>query len=109
MWIYRATRRFCGRTMKVSSLKDCHLQTVATWRSWVRPWTATCGCWKTSEARTRRNRWMVVRYVDLQGNAQVLWENHEGFFTEGLPSPDGRHLAIMGSTVDGNMWMLENF
>jgi len=51
----------------------------------------------------------VVRYVDLQGNAHVLWENHGGIFTEGLPSPDGRHLAIMGSTVDGNMWMLENF
>jgi hypothetical protein len=51
----------------------------------------------------------VIRYVDLQGNAHVLWENHGGNFTEGLPSPDGRHLAIMGSTVDGNMWMLENF
>ena len=50
-----------------------------------------------------------VRYVDLQGNAHVLWENHEGNVTEGLPSPDGRHLAIMGLTVDGNMWMLENF
>jgi Tol biopolymer transport system component len=51
----------------------------------------------------------AVRYVDLQGNAHVLWENGGGNFTEGLPSPDGRHLAIMGLTVDGNMWMLENF
>ena len=27
----------------------------------------------------------------------------------GAPSPDGRHLAILGGTQDSNVWMLENF
>jgi Tol biopolymer transport system component len=51
----------------------------------------------------------VLLHVDLQGNARVLWKNHGGNWTPALPSPDGRHLAIQGWTVDGNMWMMENF
>jgi DNA-binding winged helix-turn-helix (wHTH) protein/Tol biopolymer transport system component len=48
-------------------------------------------------------------YVDFQGNSQVLWKNRAGNVTAGLPSPDGRHLAIMGLGFDGNIWMMENF
>jgi Tol biopolymer transport system component len=51
----------------------------------------------------------VLLHVDLQGNARVLWKNHGGNWTPAMSSPDGRHLAIQGWTVDGNMWMLENF
>jgi len=48
-------------------------------------------------------------YVDFQGNSQLLWKNRAGNLTAGLPSPDGRHLAIMGQAFDGNIWMMENF
>jgi hypothetical protein len=49
-------------------------------------------------------------HVDLQGNAQVLWENlGRSGVTEPVASPDGRHLAFDDWTTDGNMWMLENF
>jgi eukaryotic-like serine/threonine-protein kinase len=48
-------------------------------------------------------------YVDFQGNSQTLWKNRAGNYTAGLPSPDGRHLAIMGLAFDGNIWMMENF
>jgi serine/threonine protein kinase len=51
----------------------------------------------------------VLLHVDLQGNVRVLWKNDGGNWTPALPSPDGRHLAIQGWTVDGNMWMIENF
>ncbi|MGB7843986.1 MAG: hypothetical protein WBL63_00095 [Candidatus Acidiferrum sp.] len=51
----------------------------------------------------------VVLHVDLQGNAQVLWEVQGGTNTYSVPSPDGRHLAMQKMTVDGNMWMMENF
>jgi hypothetical protein len=47
--------------------------------------------------------------VDLQGNARVLWDQAGGVGTYGLPSPDGHHLAMLGWTVNSNMWMLENF
>jgi len=51
----------------------------------------------------------VLLQVDLQGNAHVLWQQHGGKFTYGRPSPDGRHLAMLGWAVDSNLWMMENF
>ena len=52
----------------------------------------------------------VLLYVDLQGNAHVLWENARASGdTEAYSSPDGRHLAISSLTTNSNMWMLENF
>ena len=39
----------------------------------------------------------VLLHVDLDGNAQVLFKNHGGMWAPGLPSPDGRHLAIVSS------------
>ena len=51
-------------------------------------------------------------FVDLQGRADVLLKR-ETFWDRGpffqVPSPDGRHLAWAGVTVEGNIWMLENF
>jgi Tol biopolymer transport system component len=51
----------------------------------------------------------ALLYVDLQGNAHVLWQQHGGPGTYGFPSPDGRHLAFLGWTIDANVWMMENF
>jgi DNA-binding winged helix-turn-helix (wHTH) protein/Tol biopolymer transport system component len=48
-------------------------------------------------------------YVDFQGNWQFLWKNRAGNYTGGLPSPDGRNLAIVGQGFDGNIWMMNNF
>jgi serine/threonine protein kinase/dipeptidyl aminopeptidase/acylaminoacyl peptidase len=56
-----------------------------------------------------KDRGPVVLSVDLQGNARLLWEHKGGIDTYGVPSPDGRHLAMRGWNVEGNLWMLENF
>jgi hypothetical protein len=46
--------------------------------------------------------------VDLKGNVKLLWKsNSERCF--GVPSPDGRHLAIYDWKLSANMWMMENF
>jgi WD40 repeat protein len=53
-----------------------------------------------------------ILYVDLLGNANVVWKSegngadHENRMQ---PSPDGRHLAIQNSTMESNMWRMENF
>jgi len=49
--------------------------------------------------------------VDLEGRAEVLsQQRYLGVYeTFGIPSPDGRHVALLGYTVDSNVWMLENF
>ncbi len=54
-------------------------------------------------------RGVVLLHTDLQGKARLLWENKGGLDTYGVPSPDGRHLAMRAWNVDSNLWMMENF
>jgi len=48
-------------------------------------------------------------HVDLSGNAQVLWEHKGAGDIWGVPSPDGRYLAILGEVNNSNVWMFEGF
>ncbi|MFI5095005.1 MAG: protein kinase [Candidatus Acidiferrales bacterium] len=48
-------------------------------------------------------------HMDLQGNTRLLWENPGGFEIYGVPSQDGRHLAMRGWNVESNLWLMENF
>ena len=53
---------------------------------------------------------MAVLYVDLKGDARVLWQyKGAGGGTCGIPSPDGRHLLIPTAVRNSNVWMIENF
>ena len=47
--------------------------------------------------------------VDLRGTVQTLWEQKGDLAVLGLPSPDGRFLAITSWTTVSNVWMLESF
>jgi serine/threonine protein kinase len=51
----------------------------------------------------------TLLYVDLEGNARVVWQNSGGTGSWGIASPDGRHLAIRGGARNSNVWMLEGF
>lgn len=51
----------------------------------------------------------VLWYVNLKGVARQLWKNRGGNWAFGIPSPDGRYLAIESSNNSQNMWMMENF
>jgi serine/threonine protein kinase len=48
-------------------------------------------------------------YVDMHGVPKKLWHNDGDFPPVGVPSPDGRRLAIQGSTLDDNIWLIEDF
>jgi serine/threonine protein kinase len=47
-------------------------------------------------------------HVDERGNTARLWKSL-GPKCIGIPSPDGRHLAIYDWKRSANMWMMENF
>jgi serine/threonine protein kinase len=47
--------------------------------------------------------------VGLDGKAQPVIANHSPDALLGLPSPDGRKLAVMAGSYNQNVWMLENF
>jgi eukaryotic-like serine/threonine-protein kinase len=59
--------------------------------------------------------------LDLKGSGQLLWA-YQGTVEPGItafvggplapwavPSPDGRHLAICGWSLNANIWLMENF
>jgi serine/threonine protein kinase/Tol biopolymer transport system component len=48
-------------------------------------------------------------YVDLKGQATALKSPQSMDPPWGVPSPDGRHLAVMNSAVSRNVWLIENF
>jgi len=48
-------------------------------------------------------------HLDLKGNVRFLWEHPGGIEIYGVPSPDGRHLAMRGWNVESNVWLMENF
>jgi len=57
----------------------------------------------------RTKRGAVLSYMNLHGNAHILWEIPGSPWTYARPSPDGRHLAVATSSISNNMWMMENF
>jgi Tol biopolymer transport system component len=52
----------------------------------------------------------TLLYVNLEGNARVLWQyKAAGGEIWGIPSPDGRYLAIAGEVISSSVWMVEGF
>ena len=51
----------------------------------------------------------TLLYVDLKGNARVLWQYKGSGVIWGIPPPDGRYLAIEGRVSNSNVWMLQGF
>lgn len=51
----------------------------------------------------------VLLYTDLRGNARVLWQPKGATMTWGVPSSDGRHLAMPGSSLSSNIWRVQDF
>jgi Tol biopolymer transport system component len=47
-------------------------------------------------------------FIDLSGKASVLWRQAGSPGIWGVPSPDGRYLALMMSTDDANAYMVDN-
>jgi len=51
----------------------------------------------------------TLLHVNMQGQAHVLTQNRGVDYIFGVPSPDGRHLAIVHDADNKNMRMMENF
>jgi Tol biopolymer transport system component len=49
----------------------------------------------------------TILYADLKGSTRVLWQYKGLGRVWGVPSPDGRYLAILGHVMNSNAWMLE--
>jgi Tol biopolymer transport system component len=50
----------------------------------------------------------VLLSVELEGKINLLWEQRGAFGVSGVPSPDGRHIAIWLWTTNNNIWIADN-
>jgi eukaryotic-like serine/threonine-protein kinase len=48
-------------------------------------------------------------HINLRGEIHLIRENFGKDYTAGVPSPDGRHLAIETTADNKNVWMMEDF
>jgi serine/threonine protein kinase/Tol biopolymer transport system component len=51
----------------------------------------------------------TLLHIDLNGSVQPVWRQPQPAETWGIPSPDGRHLAMIAESADANVWMIDNF
>ena len=58
---------------------------------------------------TRNSDGATLLRVALNGDAQSIWHQSQSTATWGFPSPDGRHLAILGANSEANVWLIDNF
>src|SRR5271165_6383742 len=55
--------------------------------------------WPWRSAQTQHTR-SAQRPLRRAGNSHLLWKKDGGIGTFGIPSPDGRHLAMLGWTLN---------
>jgi serine/threonine protein kinase/DNA-binding winged helix-turn-helix (wHTH) protein/Tol biopolymer transport system component len=67
-------------------------------------WTADGKSWYVSAVSTRGS---ILLKVDASGKAERLLQGLN--WGDAVPSPDGRHIAMLGQLLTSNVWMLENF
>ncbi len=70
-------------------------------------WTADGkSLWVSASTNTGIN---AMLNVDLQGRARPVWEQTRMYIGWAIPSPDGRHIALLQASGNSNVWMVENF
>ncbi len=51
----------------------------------------------------------VLLHIGLDGSARAIWRQAESLRTWGVPSPDGRHITMFGTSEEANVWMIDDF
>jgi len=51
----------------------------------------------------------TLLHVARNGDTHAIWQQPQLTATWGFPSPDGRHLALLGAGSEANVWVISNF
>lgn len=51
----------------------------------------------------------TLLHIGLDGDVRSVWQQPRSTHAWGIPSPDGRHLAMVGAGSESNVWMIGNF
>ncbi len=50
----------------------------------------------------------ILLRIELNGKAVPVWHQAQPLDIWGIPSPDGQHLLIYGSSAEANVWIIDN-
>ena len=64
---------------------------------------------KSAYMATRGPSGSTLLRIGLNGEVQPVWGRVQPTNLWGVPSPDGRHMAVFDASSDANAWMIENF
>ncbi len=103
-------------------LREIHIRFVSivdkttsevTAKGWARPYVSAGLDWSVDGKAVYVSSWApkgaALLRVDLKGRVNVLWQQKGYPGTWGVPSPDGRYLAVLAGTTESNAWLMENF
>jgi Tol biopolymer transport system component/DNA-binding winged helix-turn-helix (wHTH) protein len=118
---YLVTHQFYG-PQRVNGLRILPLAGGSARFIPISDWIANCGLDWAADSKSvwvagnmertfsARERFRILN-VDLNGKARMMLElNDQGIrIGPGVPSPDGRYLALFGATYNSNVWLLDGF
>jgi len=104
-----AIARNLENPIEIRSLHGQLIRTIPSQSFGVLSWLAWSADQKGFFVTRKGQNGDELLYLDFQGNAASLRNCVGGDTCDGLPSPDGRHIAIGDKDQSNNMWMLENF
>jgi len=101
------------RRIRILSLRGDRPQDVAVPARPLDPhafyWASDRAGWYVSSTAPTNSAGSDLLHVDLDGHVRVVWHQNVPDSTSGIPSPDGRHLALTHATIISNVWMLKDF
>ncbi len=104
-----ATARSPESPIEIRSLHGELMRKIPSQSLGVLTWLTWAADQKGFFVSRKGQRGDELLYLDLQGKATSLRKCVGRDTCQGLPSPDGRHLAIIDRDQSNNMWMMENF
>lgn len=57
---------------------------------------------------SQENRGATLLTVSLRGDVHALWKQEGAYAISGIPSPDGRHIAVWLWILNYNFWIVDN-
>jgi roadblock/LC7 domain-containing protein len=119
-WCFSPDGKYFAWPSNRTSLKEFGVRIFSVAGEWkqdiaVPGWTEIYGLdWAPNSmslwacARDTKGKWALLN-VALDGRVRTMLSNPNLNLEWAIPSPDGRHLAIVEDSNTSNVWLLENF
>jgi Tol biopolymer transport system component len=119
-WVLSPNGKYLAWARNRTTLKEFGVRVLSLAEGWKRDiavpgWAEIYGLdWAADSkslwaAANNRRGARALLNVGFDGKVRTTMSNQNAFLEWAIPSPDGRHLAIVQDSNTSNVWLLENF